>query len=124
MPDRKMTKTERLHYDRFLRNAWELKAETGVYPEMSWEIPEAWNILEKDLDVAEPKDRITLRLDRSVVQFYRAMGRGYQARMNRILATYAQMHILRMLEPDAGLEWRSRYVKALEEAQGKAEREW
>ena len=37
--------------------------------------------------------KITLRVDRSVAKFYRSMGKGYQERINRILATYAQARI-------------------------------
>ncbi len=55
--------------------------------------PEAWATLEEDVAVHEPKVKITIRLDESVAKFYRAMGKGYQARMNRILGTYAQMKI-------------------------------
>lgn len=56
-------------------------------------VPQAWHRLEHDIDVEEPKVKITLRLDRSVAKFYRAWGNGYQARINRILATYAQTRI-------------------------------
>ena len=56
-------------------------------------IPETWATLEEDVDVTERKVKITIRLDESVVKFYRAMGVGYQARMNRVLQTYAQMQI-------------------------------
>ena len=61
--------------------------------EAEWSIPEAWATLEDDIDVTEKKLKISLRLDESVVKFYRAMGQGYQARMNRVLQTYAQMKI-------------------------------
>jgi uncharacterized protein (DUF4415 family) len=56
-------------------------------------IPQAWHRLEHDIDVQEPKVKITLRVDRSVAKFYRSMGKGYQERINRILATYAQARI-------------------------------
>ena len=56
-------------------------------------IPEAWDRLEKDVDVFEKKVQITIRLDESVAKYFRAMGPGYQARINRVLATFAQMRI-------------------------------
>jgi uncharacterized protein (DUF4415 family) len=56
-------------------------------------IPQAWHRLQYDIDVEEPKEKITLRVDRSVAKFYRSMGKGYQERINRILATYAQARI-------------------------------
>ena len=36
---------------------------------------------------------MTLYLDASVAKFFRAMGQGYQARINRLLALYAQAKI-------------------------------
>lgn len=60
-------------------------------------VPQAWHRLEHDIDVEEPKVKITLRVDRSVAKFYRAWGNGYQARINRILATYAQARIAECL---------------------------
>jgi hypothetical protein len=56
-------------------------------------IPQAWDTLERDIDVAEKKVRVTLLLDESVAKFYRALGTGYLARINRVLATFAQMRI-------------------------------
>ncbi len=59
----------------------------------------------------EKKVQVTIRLDESVAKFYRAMGRGYQGRINRVLATYAQMRIAKanMFERDFAAwdrEWR------------------
>ena len=59
------------------------------------------------MDATEPKEKITLWLDKSVAQFYRAQGRGYQARINRILATYAQLRIARVTRMDA--KWRRQF---------------
>ena len=38
--------------------------------------------------------RVTLMLDESVAKGFRSMGRGYQARINRILQTWLQLQIL------------------------------
>ena len=62
--------------------------------------PDAWRTLEEDVDVRERKTHVTLRLDESVAAFYRAMGPGYQARINRVLKTYAQMRIARVAAPE------------------------
>jgi hypothetical protein len=43
--------------------------------------------------VQQAERKITLYLDRSVVRLFRAMGRGYQGRINRLLSTWAQMKI-------------------------------
>lgn len=57
------------------------------------EIPEAWHTLETDIEAQAPKQKVTLYLDRAVIQMFRKMGKGYQARINRVLETYMQMRI-------------------------------
>ena len=49
----------------------------GMAPfEIKGTIPEVWDMLEQDIDVFEKKVQVSPRLDESVVQFHRAMGRG------------------------------------------------
>lgn len=40
------------------------------------------------LTMPEPKDRLTIRVDRDVVQWLKKAGRGYQTRINAILRSY------------------------------------
>ena len=92
------SKTDRLAYERLGKRSGELRdTEIWVY-DLQSEVPAAWATLAQDIDVEEPKVKITMRLDESVAKFYRAMGKGYQERMNRVLATYAQMKIARVME--------------------------
>ena len=90
---RTVSKTRQLHIERTLLNIAHLKEESVFDYHVQAQVPEAWDTLEQDVDVEEKKIRITLRLDASVAKFYRAMGKGYQARINRVLATFAQMRI-------------------------------
>lgn len=57
------------------------------------EIPDAWHTLEMDVEVEAPKEKVTLYLDRAVIAIFRKMGKGYQARINRILETWLQMRM-------------------------------
>lgn len=100
------TRTARLAMERLLRLTYAEEATRfdGLY-DIRDAIPEAWAHLEHDVDVDEPRDKVTLYVDRSVLKFFRAMGPGYQARINRVLATYAQMKI-------ADLEWLERMVES------------
>jgi len=41
---------------------------------------------------AKPKKQTTLRLDDDVVEFFRAMGQGYQTRINAVLRSYMKAH--------------------------------
>lgn len=87
------TKTERLARDRLMRDLIHLSRDSWIPATLEEVVPEAWHTLEVDLDVEEPREKVTLYLDRSVARFYRGMGQGYQARINRLLRTWAQMKI-------------------------------
>ena len=89
----KQTATAKLARERLSRMLEKLDHDEGRWWRVQELVPEAWATLEEDIWCEEPKVRLTLMLDTSVAKFYRAMGKGYQARMNRILATYAQMKI-------------------------------
>ncbi len=89
----RMSKTERIARDGLMKSLIALNRDPWIVRALAEEVPDAWRTLEHDLDVTEKKVKVTLYLDTSVAKFYRAMGQGYQARINRLLATYAQMHI-------------------------------
>lgn len=102
----RMTKTERIARDRLMNDLIHLSRDGWIDTTLAEEVPDAWHTLEADLDVEEPREKVTLYLDRSVVRFYRGMGRGYHARINRLLRTWAQMKIAGEVQLDAYLEKR------------------
>ena len=93
-----MSKTERISRQRMIRYLYEDQmGENDIELALRDKVPDAWHTLEHDLDVEEPKVKVTLRLDASVARFYRAMGQGYQARISRILGLWAHMKICDVL---------------------------
>lgn len=100
---RKGTKAQHQARQALARNLLALTSEQWMSEAIREAVPEAWHTLEQDLEVQEPKEKVTLYLDRSVAKFYRAMGQGYQARINRLLATWAQMKIAEELQVEAHL---------------------
>ena len=42
------------------------------------------------VELPEPKEQVTLRLDRDVLRWFRAKGRGYQTLINAVLRSYYQ----------------------------------
>jgi uncharacterized protein (DUF4415 family) len=56
------------------------------------EIPELddsfWS--KAELVEREGTEQVTLRIKKSVLQFYRSSGKGYQTRMNAVLESYAR----------------------------------
>lgn len=90
---RRGTKAQRQAEERLIRNLRALQEESVLVYAVRATCPAAWEILEADRDVAEPRVAITIRIEKGVAAFYKAMGRGGQARINRILATWAQRRI-------------------------------
>ena len=93
MPTRpRMTKTQRLAHERLKYLVYFGREDNPLNPDaLREEIPDAWRSLEFDLDVEAPKEKVTLYLDQSVARMFRRMGKGYQARINRILQTWLQL---------------------------------
>jgi uncharacterized protein (DUF4415 family) len=101
---RKMTKTERLARDRLTYHLWLMEEDFGLdFYAVRENVPEAWHTLEADVDCAEPKEKVTLYLDRSVARVFRAMGAGYQTRINRVLASWVQLRAAGMLQTERRL---------------------
>lgn len=63
-------------------------------------IPREWHEIAKGKGTAE-KIRLTLRVDGDVVRFFRKMGKGYQQRMNDVLAAWMHGRLAALIEgPD------------------------
>lgn len=45
-----------------------------------------------ELRLPEPKQKITIRLDKDVVNWFKSHGKGYQTRINAVLRTYMEAH--------------------------------
>jgi uncharacterized protein (DUF4415 family) len=86
-------KTKRLATQRLRHLLTEANSEDRMVTELEFLVPDAWAMLEADVECREKKEKVTLYLDASVAKFFRAMGTGYQARINRLLALYAQAKI-------------------------------
>ena len=56
------------------------------------DIPELDDDFWKNAEVVEPDrtEQVTLRVKRSVLDFFKAPGKGYQTRINRVLETYVR----------------------------------
>lgn len=99
MSSKSGTKTRRLAEARFHQLLFYATNESDNFLETARRnVPEAWLTLEMDLETDAPKEKVSLYLDRALVKMYRAMGRGYQGRINRILETWMQMKMAEKTE--------------------------
>ena len=56
------------------------------------DIPELNDDFWRNAELVEPDrtEQVTLRVKRSVLAYFRASGKGYQSRMNRVLESYVR----------------------------------
>ena len=83
-PARRKTKTDWRRVER-MREA-ELAAAAASDPDALPTDPTFWK--DARLVMQEPKVRVSLRLDRDVLDWFKAQGRGYQSRINAVLRAF------------------------------------
>ena len=84
-----MTRTHasrRAAYQAFRYNLETLVAEVQQLVEYRGRLPEEWQ--EISFNAEAERERITLRVDRGVLKFFRAMGPGDQRRIDRVLRAF------------------------------------
>ena len=69
----------------------EIEAAIDSDPDAAPRLDRAW-FDRATLTLPEPKQAISLRVDRDVLGWFRDQGPGYQSRMNAVLRQYAQAH--------------------------------
>ncbi|MDD2901496.1 MAG: BrnA antitoxin family protein [Syntrophales bacterium] len=57
-------------------------------PDLSTLGPEFWD--KAVVKRAEPKAQVTIRVDREVLDWFKAQGKGYQTRINAVLRAYME----------------------------------
>lgn len=91
-PRGKMTARARASYyymaEAMRRLEWDLHHKI----EATGRIPEEWHEIAQRAE-RQPTERVTLRLDRDVVKFFRSMGTGYGPRINDVLRSYMHARI-------------------------------
>lgn len=117
----RITRTERIARDRVSYHIWRMDRDAEISDiTLRENVPEAWHTIMEDYDCEEPKVKVTLYLDKSVAKVFRAMGRGYQARINRILQTWIQLRAANLLEVERNLMVRMgrEFAERKEEGEG------
>jgi uncharacterized protein (DUF4415 family) len=59
-------------------------------------IPQMWHDIVKEYE--EDKEKVTIRVDKSALKFFRSMGPKYQVRMNLVLRAFVQARAAGLLE--------------------------
>lgn len=97
---RQMNKTQRRHHyylvDMMSRLEYDLHSEIANIVG----VPQEWQQIAERLDTPE-KSKVTIRINQDVLKFFKATGRGYQARMNDVLSAYMHSKLCGLIEDGA-----------------------
>ena len=115
MTERKRSKAEERSYAALLHEIDELEKweELRVMEKANRDrklkarmIPGAWSRVERDVPVRPRKLRVTAAYDEELVKWFRAMGLGYQARMNAVLKAYMLAMKSREITSPKDIDWK------------------
>ena len=70
-------------------------------------VPDAWHEMARERGTGR-KVRITLAVEEDVLKFFRSMGEGYGARMNRVLAAWMHARVAGVLEGGETMDYFAR----------------
>lgn len=100
MDPKKLTATQKKHYDRLFEVSQELIWDFQ-HPEVVRKyLPAEWR--EVRTDPTPDKTRLTLRVDTDVAKFFRKLGPGYQGTMNRVLRAFMLAKLADVLGEEPG----------------------
>lgn len=115
MAERRRSKTEERAYAELqeqLRELNAIRAEmTIVFERLKFDnMPLAWAGIEEAVPCRPKRVRITALYDEDVARFFRAMGQGYQARMNAVLRAYMLAIVSRAIKSKRNEDWMGREI--------------
>lgn len=105
MTNRKRTKDEMRKHVEMLRHCMDVQSDLKEAHLKGLIIPKEW----ADISGIPPmpgKDRITIRLDKDVVKWFKNFGPGYQRRVNTVLRVYMLSTLSKELEGAFDRDWK------------------
>ncbi len=106
MVERKRTRAEARNYVELIHELESLEAWNETRKIKDGQIPDAWREIARDRALPKRKTPVTLRVDEDVAKWFRALGQGYQTRMNQVLRAYMLSILSREIETCADRDWK------------------
>jgi len=110
MTERKRSKVEERHYAELDLQLYEMKLMYRHNRMKAEFIPADWHRIERDVPVRRRRTRITAALDADTVKWFRAMGDGYQRRMNAVLRAFMLAMISKEIRARGDLDWKGEVI--------------
>lgn len=95
--DRKMTAKGRENFFYMVEAMRRLEWDLHHTIEVTNRIPEEWHQIAQRRH-PQPTERVTVRLDRDVLKFFRSMGAGYGPRLNEVLRSYMHARLAGVIQ--------------------------
>ncbi len=110
MLDRKRSKTEDRSLARMLDDLEEQEIAFELFKRSRSLVPPGWHSVERRAEIKPKKTKLTVTLDADMVAWFRALGRGYQPRMNAVLRAYMHAVISKEIEQKGDRDWRGEVI--------------
>jgi len=95
-------KTERFHHYYMVDAMRRFEYDMHNAIAMNGRVPGGWHDLATARD--SEKVRVTVRLDKDVVKWFKSMGPGYQPRLNAVLRSFMHAKLMGLLQGDETLD--------------------
>ena len=97
-----LTKAQRMHRKYAIDARRMIEYDLHAFAMKERTVPHAWDEIWKDRDRRDDRrTRVTMRMDADVAKFFKAMGPGYQTRINRVLRTFMHYRLAGIIKgPD------------------------
>ncbi len=102
------TRAERRRQTRMIQDLQEMDRAVELAATLNKLVPGEWLVADSRAPCEPRKDRVTLRIDRDVLAWYRKLGRGYQGRMNLVLRAYMDGIVSRSVKDLGAFDWQGR----------------
>ena len=110
MSDRKRSKTEERSFARMLDDLEEQEIAFERFKRIRSLAPPGWHSVERRAGIRPRKTKLTVALDADMVAWFRALGRGYQPRMNAVLRAYMHAVISKEVERAGDRDWKGEAI--------------
>lgn len=97
---RRRTKQEEKDLSKFVTDIEALEIENMVRKRVWDTMPVGWLSAHQDAPCGPVKTKMTIRMDTDVLEWYRALGMGYQNRINTVLRAYKNAVTSKWIEMD------------------------
>ena len=105
-PDRLRTIAQEKAYVAYVMQLQELEIMVRHQKLKDALVPRDWHTIEETVPVQPPRTKLTVRFDADMVKWFRAMGLGYQARMNAVLRAYMLAMKSREIASPKDVDWK------------------